>query len=230
MKSYRHLDLITALFVAVLIISNLASTKIVSFGSLGFGDWSFPLAFDAGTLLFPLAYIFGDVLTEVYGYARSRRVIWLGFISAILLTGMLTLVTWLPPATEWTNQIAFTSILGQMPRIVAASLIAYLIGEFTNSYILAKLKIWTDGKKLWLRTIGSTLVGEGLDTTIFCLIAFYGSTELLITIIISNYVFKVGIEVLATPFTYAAVAYLKKAEEVDHYDRTTNFNPLKLEA
>lgn len=233
MKSFRHLDTLTAAFVAVLLISNIASTKIVDFGSIGLGTWSFQLAFDAGTLLFPLAYIFGDVLTEVYGYARTRRVIWLGFGAAALLASVLALVSWLPPASDWaTNQTAFEAILGQTPRIVAASLLAYLCGEFTNSYILAKLKIWTAGRRLWARTIGSTIIGEGLDTVIFCLVAFYGvlPNSLLITVIISNYIFKVGVEVLATPVTYAVVKYLKRSENEDHYDRETNFNPLGFQA
>ncbi len=222
MRSYRHLDTITAIFVAVLLISNIASTKIVAFG---------PFSFDGGTLLFPLAYIFGDVLTEVYGYARSRRVIWLGFLAAALLAGVLSIVNALPAASDWTGQAAFETILGQTPRIVAASLLAYFAGEFTNSFVLAKLKIFTSGKYLWIRTIGSTLIGEGLDTAIFCLVAFAGvfSNELLLVVIISNYIFKVGVEVLATPLTYAVVAWLKRAENEDYYDRKTNFNPFKIE-
>ncbi|MFA6458365.1 MAG: queuosine precursor transporter [Patescibacteria group bacterium] len=222
MRSYRHLDTITAIFVAVLLISNIASTKIVAFG---------PFSFDGGTLLFPLAYIFGDILTEVYGYARSRRVIWLGFLAAALLAGVLSIVNYLPAAADWTGQAAFATILGQTPRIVAASLLAYFAGEFTNSFVLAKLKIFTAGKYLWMRTIGSTLIGEGLDTAIFCLVAFAGvfSNELLLAVIISNYIFKVGVEVLATPLTYAVVAWLKRAENEDYYDRKTNFNPFKIE-
>lgn len=222
MKTYRHLDTITALFVAVLLISNVASTKIVDFGIF---------SFDGGTLLFPLAYIFGDILTEVYGYARSRRVIWLGFMGSAMLAATLALVNYLPAAADWPYQEAFATILGQTVRIVIASLAAYFAGEFANSYILAKLKIATKGKYLWLRTIGSTLIGEGLDTIIFCLIAFYGAFEnqLLITIILSNYVFKVGVEVLFTPLTYGIVGFLKRAEQEDFYDKKTNFNPFRLE-
>jgi len=222
MKTYRHLDTITALFVAVLLISNVASTKIVDFGIF---------SFDGGTLLFPLAYIFGDILTEVYGYARSRRVIWLGFVGSALMAATLALVNYLPAATDWPYQEAFQAILGQTVRIVAASLAAYFAGEFANSYILAKLKIAMQGKHLWMRTIGSTLIGEGLDTVIFCLIAFYGvfDNHLLLVIILSNYVFKVGVEVLFTPFTYGIVGFLKRAESEDYYDKKTNFNPFKLE-
>jgi hypothetical protein len=222
MRAYRHLDTITAIFVAVLLISNVASTKIVDFGIF---------SFDGGTLLFPLAYIFGDILTEVYGYARSRRVIWLGFMGSALMAGVLALVNFLPAAADWPYQEAFQAILGQTLRIVAASLIAYFAGEFANSYILAKLKIAMAGKHLWIRTIGSTLIGEGLDTIIFCLIAFYGAfdNQLLLVIIASNYVFKVGVEVLFTPFTYAIVGFLKRAESEDYYDKKTNFNPFRLE-
>ncbi|MDD3066715.1 MAG: queuosine precursor transporter [Candidatus Gracilibacteria bacterium] len=222
MKSYRHLDTITALFVAVLLISNVASTKIVDFGIF---------SFDGGTLLFPLAYIFGDILTEVYGYARSRRVIWLGFLGSALMAGVLALVNFLPAAADWPYQEAFQTILGQTLRIVAASLTAYFAGEFANSFILAKLKIAMQGKHLWIRTIGSTLIGEGLDTIIFCLIAFYGvfDNSLLLTIVLSNYVFKVGVEILFTPFTYGIVGFLKRAEKEDYYDKKTNFNPFKLE-
>ncbi len=221
MKSYRYLDLITALFVVVLIVSNIASTKVVLFG---------PLTFDGGTLLFPLAYIFGDVLTEVYGYKRSRRVIWTGFFLLLLSSLTLGLVNALPTATDEFSQKtaeAFSSILGLVPRIVLASLVAYFVGEFTNSYILARLKVATNGRWLALRTIGSTLVGQGLDTAIFLLVAFYGvwDNSLLWTVFISNYIFKVGVEVLFTPLTYAVVRFLKQTEQEDYYDRHTNFNP-----
>lgn len=217
-RQFHYFDTITALFVAVLIISNIASTKILNLG------W---FTFDGGTILFPLSYIFGDILTEVYGYKRSRKVIWTGFICVVLMTLVFAAVQHLPAADGWTNQAAFDAILGVMPKIVLASLIAYLAGEFSNSYILAKLKIVTKGKYLWIRTIGSTIVGEFLDTIIFCLIAFYGvlPNKLLLAVIISNYIFKVGIEVLFTPITYAAVNFLKKKEHEDYYDKKTNFNP-----
>lgn len=221
MKTYRYLDLITALFVVVLVVSNIASTKVVLFG---------PFTFDGGTLLFPLAYIFGDVLTEVYGYKRSRRVIWTGFFLLLLAALTFGLVSALPTPTDEFSQKsaeAFSTILGLVPRIVLASLVAYWVGEFANSYILARLKVATQGRFLALRTIGSTLVGQGLDTAIFLLIAFYGvwDNSLLWTVFVSNYIFKVGIEVLFTPITYAVVGFLKRAENEDYYDRDTRFNP-----
>ncbi|AWR87585.1 hypothetical protein Mtai_v1c23560 [Meiothermus taiwanensis WR-220] len=221
MKSYRYLDLITALFVVVLVVSNVASTKVVLFG---------PFTFDGGTLLFPLAYIFGDVLTEVYGYKRSRRVIWTGFFLLLLSALTFGLVSALPTPTDEFSQKsaeAFSTILGLVPRIVLASLVAYWVGEFANSYILARLKVATQGRFLALRTIGSTLVGQGLDTAIFLLVAFYGiwDNSLLWTVFVSNYIFKVGIEVLFTPLTYAVVGFLKRAENEDYYDRDTRFNP-----
>ncbi len=222
-RSFAHLGTISVFFVAVLLISNIASTKIVQLG------W---LTFDGGTLLFPLSYIFADILTEVYGFARSRRVIWLGFFCAAIMSAILYVVGMLPAAADWGNQGAYDLILGQAPRIVAASLIAYLCGEFVNSYILAKMKVWTAGKWLWARTIGSTLVGELVDSAIFIFIAFAGvlPTSLLITLIISNYVFKTAIEILFTPATYAIVRYLKRTEHEDHFDRDTDFNPLSLRA
>jgi uncharacterized integral membrane protein (TIGR00697 family) len=214
MRPYRYLDLITAVFVAVLILSNVASTKLVSLG---------PFTFDGGTLLFPLAYIFGDVLTEVYGYARSRRVIWTGFACLGLMVITLFVVDALPPQNE-----AFTAILGQAPRIALGSLIAYWAGEFTNSVILAKLKVRTQGRWLWSRTIGSTLVGELVDTAVFLLIAFYGvwPNDLLWTVFVSNYIFKCGVEIAFTPITYQIVNALKRAEREDYFDRDTDFNPL----
>jgi queuosine precursor transporter len=216
--NYKYLDLITALFVAVLLISNIASTKILTL-------WKF--TFDGGTLLFPLSYIFGDIITEVYGYKRSRRIIWTGFFCAILMSVVLMAVQFLPAAEGWNNQLAYVQILGFLPRIVIASLIAYFAGEFSNSYILAKMKIWTKGKYLWMRTIGSTLVGEALDTVLFCTIAFFGvlSTPLLIAVIISNYIFKCSVEIIFTPLTYKIVKFLKREEGEDYYDRKTNFNP-----
>lgn len=218
---YRAFDLIMALFVAVLLISNVASSKILQLG---------PFTFDGGTLLFPLSYIFGDVLTEVYGYARSRRVIWAGFFSALLLAVTLAVVGWLPPAGDWEGQEAYRAILGQTPRIVLGSLIAYFSGEFANSYTLARLKVHTGGRLLWLRTIGSTLVGEAVDTALFVTIAFAGvlSPALLVSVVVSNYIFKVGIEALATPATYKVVNYLKRIEGVDYFDRATNFSPFTL--
>jgi uncharacterized integral membrane protein (TIGR00697 family) len=220
MRTFKYFDIIMALFVAVLLISNLASTKILSLGVF---------TFDGGTLLFPLSYIFGDILTEVYGYQRARKVIWTGFGAAILMSLVLWVVQILPPAADWHNQEAFESLLGFVPRIVLASLIAYFAGAFSNAFLLSKLKIRTKGKYLWVRTIGSTLLGEGIDTIIFCMVAFYGlfPNEVLVAIIVSNYLFKTGVEVIFTPATYAIVSFLKKQEQVDVYDRGISYNPFK---
>jgi uncharacterized integral membrane protein (TIGR00697 family) len=181
--------------------------------------------------LFPLAYIFGDVLTEVYGYKRSRRVIWTGFFLLMLATLTFGIVNALPtPPDQQNTAQAFSTILGLVPRIVLASLVAYWVGEFVNSYVLAKLKIATRGRWLWTRTLGSTLIGQGLDTGIFLLIAFYGvwDNTLLWTVFVSNYVFKVGVEALFTPVTYAVVGFLKRSEREDYYDRDTDFNPFAV--
>ena len=217
-RSYRYLDLITAAFVAVLLVSNVASTKVVALG---------PFTFDGGTVLFPLAYIFGDMLTEVYGYRRSRRVIWTGFVLAALSALVFALVDALPSGGEGLGGASFHAVVGFVPRIVLASLLAYFAGEFANSYLLAKLKLATAGRHLWARTLGSTLVGQGIDTSIFLLVAFAGvlSWPLLWTIFVSNYVFKVLFEVVATPATYAVVNRLKRAEGEDYFDRDTNFSP-----
>jgi len=219
--SQKYFAVITGLFVAVLIISNVASTKILDFGFF---------VFDGGTLLFPLAYIFGDILTEVYGYKKARKVIWTGFASAILMSLVFVVVGFLPPAQGWENQLAYTAILGVVPRIVLASLIAYFAGEFSNSFILAKMKILSKGKQLWKRTIGSTIIGEFLDTTIFVFIAFFGTMpmEVFTILILSNYIFKVGIEILFTPLTYKIIGFLKKVEKTDVYDYDTDFFPFKF--
>jgi uncharacterized integral membrane protein (TIGR00697 family) len=216
--SFRYFSVIMALFVAVLLISNIASTKILLF-------WKF--TFDGGTILFPLSYIFGDILTEVYGYQRTRKVIWTGFAAALVMSLVLWVVQVLPPAPDWPNQKAFETLIGFVPRIVLASLTAYFAGEFINSFILSRLKVKMKGKHLWVRTIGSTLIGEGIDTTIFCMIAFYGvlSGPLLATVILSNYIFKCLIEILFTPVTYAIVGFLKKKEQLDVYDRGISYNP-----
>lgn len=218
---YRYLAFITAFFSVVLVLSNIASSKILSLG------W---FSFDGGTILFPLSYIFGDILTEVYGYARSRKVIWTGFFMNILMVAVFFIVGKLPPAFDWGNQAAYDAILGVVPRIVAGSLCAYLFGEFINSYMLAKMKIWHKGKYFGLRAIGSTLVGEFFDTSIFLFIAFAGLLpwNLIWIIWVSNYIFKVGIEVILLPLTYRVVAFLKKKENEDYYDRDTDFNPIKI--
>jgi uncharacterized integral membrane protein (TIGR00697 family) len=230
-KGYGYFDLIMALFVAVLLISNVASAaKIVNLG--------LPvLTFDAGTLLFPVSYIFGDVLVEVYGYRRSRRVIWIGFGCAILLSLTLAVVRWLPGDAQWLADVgpeAFEGVLGTLAsgRIILGSLVAYFAGEFSNAYIMAKMKVRTEGKWLWTRTIASTLVGELVDTLLFVCIAFLGvwPLELVGSIIISNYLFKTAVEATATPLTYRLVHFLKRAEDVDVYDTDTDFNPFKLSA
>jgi uncharacterized integral membrane protein (TIGR00697 family) len=218
---YNYIDIITGLFVAVLLISNIASTKIVQI-------WKF--TFDGGTILFPLSYIFGDILTEVYGFRTGRRVIWIGFFSALLMSVTFGLVGLIKPAPGWEYQQAWMQILGQTPRIVAASLVAYFAGEFSNSIVLAKMKILTKGRFLWTRTIGSTLAGEGIDTVLFVLIAFSGlyNWKTVGLIVASNYIFKVGMEVILTPATYGIVKFLKKREHVDYYDYGTSFNPFRL--
>jgi hypothetical protein len=222
-RAYRYFDLVLAAFVTVLLVSNIASTKIVRLG---------PFTFDGGTILFPLSYIFGDVLTEVYGYARSRRVIHVGFAAALLMALVLAGVGALRPAADWPHQEAYRAILGQTPRIVAASLIAYFAGSFSNSWVLARMKVLTRGRWLWTRTIASTLVGEGIDTVLFVLIAFWGAlpAALVWAIVVSNYVFKVGLEALLTPVTYRVVNGLKRAEAEDYYDVGTDFNPFKVDA
>ena len=220
-QNFKYYDIIGALFVAVLIISNIASAKVASV--MGFN-------FDGGTILFPISYIFGDILTEVYGYKKSRRIIWTGFFCLVVMALTLLVVQFLPSAKDWPNQTAFEAVLGFIPRLVIASMLAYLAGEFTNSFILAKMKIWTAGKKLWGRTIGSTIVGQGVDSLVFGFIAFYNILPLpaLLNLIGTIYVFKVLYEILATPLTYKAVNFLKKAENQDHYDKNTNFNPFSI--
>lgn len=222
-RVYRYYDLVMVAFVAVLMISNVASSKIVVLG---------PFTFDGGTLLFPLSYIFGDILTEVYGYARSRRVIWAGFAAAALMALVFAAVGALPPAPGWEQQPAFEAILGLTPRIVIASLVAYWVGSFSNAWVMARLKLATQGRWLWLRTIGSTLVGEGIDTLLFVLIAFWGVLpgSLLWAVVISNYVFKCGLEAAFTPITYRVVNGLKRAEREDYYDHHTDFNPFRARA
>ena len=229
-RSYHYYDLIMVLFVTVLLLSNIASSaKIIDWGVSLFNR--LPLAFDAGTLLFPISYIFGDVLTEVYGFRRSRRVIWAGFGALIFSALIFGLVRIMPGEAAWqeyAGQSAYDAILGGISTggIVIASLLAYLIGEFSNSVILAKLKVKTAGRFLWVRTIGSTLVGEGVDTLFFITIATALGVfpwEIWSSLVVSNYIFKVGIEALMTPVTYWVVNALKRAEQEDYYDRHTRF-------
>lgn len=238
-RPYQFFDLIMALFVTVLLISNLlSSAKII--------DWNFSIAgldflFDAGTLVFPISYIFGDVLTEVYGYKRSRRVIWTGFGAMVLMGLFVWLAGTMPSESEWANgydgsidgEAAYHFVLGSISSLIVASLAAYLIGEFANSYVLAKMKVATEGRFLPLRTIGSTLVGQGVDTVVFFLIATalgVFPTSLLVSLIVTNYIFKVGIEVILTPITLQVVNLLKRVENEDYYDTDTDFNPFHLTA
>ena len=219
--SYKYLDLITGLFATLLIVSNFASTRIIEMGG--------GLSFDAGTLMFPFTYIFNDLLTEVYGYKRSRRVIWIGFMALVISAVSLGLVGLFPPAEGWDHAEAWDSVMGLVPRIVGASLVAYFVGEFVNSYVLAKLKVKTEGRHLWFRLIGSTAVGQVFDTLIFASIAFIGVLDwnLWLTLVISNYVFKVGIELILLPFTAFVVSRIKRAENSDVYDRETKFSPFR---
>lgn len=231
-RPYRYYDLIMALFVTVLLISNLlSSAKIIDLKtSLG----PIALAFDAGTLVFPISYIFGDVLTEVYGYRRSRRVIWAGFGANALLAFLVWLAGVLPGEGEWLDyagQEAYEAILGGISGLIVASLVAYFLGEFSNSYVLARMKVWTGGRFLWARTIGSTLVGQAVDTTVFMLIATALGVfppEIMVSLIVTNYILKVSFEALLTPLTYRVVNALKAAENEDYFDRETDFNPFKL--
>lgn len=232
-QNYQYYDVVTALFVTVLLISNLlSSAKIVDLGaSIG----PIALIFDAGTLVFPISYIFGDILTEVYGYKRSRRVIWLGFVATALMGFFVWLAGALPGEAAWqayAGQSAYDVILGGVSGLIVASLVAYWSGEFSNSFVLAKMKIATQGRWLWLRTIGSTAVGQVVDTTVFFLIATALGVfppELLLSLIVTNYILKVGIEVIFTPLTIQIVSLLKKAENEDFYDYDTTFNPFRVD-
>jgi len=230
-REFKYFDRIMAFFVMVLIVSNIASSaKIID---LGFSVFKIPLAFDAGTLLFPISYIFGDILTEVYGYKRSRRVIWTGFAALAISAFVLWGVQRLPGEATWqgyAGDAAYSAILGGMSSggIVIASLSAYWMGEFSNSFVLAKMKVATQGRWLWTRTIGSTLVGELIDSAVFIAIAsLFGvfPWSLFVTLTLTNYLFKTLTEVLLTPLTYTVVKFLKKAEDEDYYDKETNFNP-----
>ena len=230
-RPYRFLDLVLALFVTVLLVSNIASSaKIVDWGVSVLG---LPLAFDAGTILFPISYIFGDILTEVYGFGRSRRVIWIGFFSLALAAIVFWLVARLPAEATWQTYAgdeAYQAILGGMSGggIVVASLTAYWLGEFSNSFVLARMKVLTGGRWLWSRTIGSTVVGEFMDTVVFVTIASLFRVfpwSIFTTLVVSNFVFKVAIETLLTPLTYWVVGSLKRLENEDYFDRDTNFSP-----
>jgi len=230
-RSYRYYEFVMAAFVTVLICSNLigpakiAQLELPLLGTIVLG---------AGALFFPISYVFGDILTEVYGYSRARRVIWAGFAGLGFASFMAAVVVALPPAPFWRHQAAYEVAFGSTWRIVAASMIAYFCGEFVNSYTLAKMKILTAGKWLWTRTIGSTIVGEAVDSALFYPLAFYGSgiipNDKLPLVMLAQFVAKVSVEVVFTPVTYKVVGWLKRAESEDYYDRKTDFNPFSLKA
>lgn len=221
-QRFKYYDLLVNSFVVVLLISNLVAAKICAIG---------PFRLSGAQLLFPITYIFGDIFTEVYGYAGSRRAIWIGFLASALMAGLGLAIVALPPAPEWHGQEAFAFIFGFVPRLVAASLVAYWAGEFANSFVMSKLKLVTKGRHLWVRTIGSTAVGQAVDTALVMIIAFGGSlTPALIgNLIVSGYLGKVIYEVVATPATYAVVNFLKKAEGVDVFDFEVDYNPFGRE-
>lgn len=233
MKSYRYYDLVMALFVTVILLSNLlSSAKLID---LGVSIAGIRLAFDAGTLVFPIAYIFGDILTEVYGFQRSRRVIWMGFWATLLMGLFVWIAAILPGETDWLQRVgqsAYDQILGGVSGLVVASLLAYFAGEFGNSYVLARMKILTNGRWLWSRTIVSTIVGQVFDTFLFFGVATALGVfplELLPSLMLTNYLLKVGVEVLFTPLTLVIVQMLKRAENEDYYDYDTVFNPFRWE-
>lgn len=221
-RDYKYYDLVMVVFVTVLICSNLIGAPKVS------KIWG--IEFGSAIIFFPISYIFGDILTEVYGYARARKVVWAGFGAALFAALMALFVIKMPPAPGWPYQREYEIVYGNSLRVVAASLSAYFFGEISNSYVLAKMKIWTKGKYLWTRTIGSTIVGEAVDSTIFYPLAFLGIWEkrLVMAVMVSNFVLKVLVEVIFTPITYKIVAFLKRQEHEDYYDYDTNFSPFKL--
>ena len=226
-RQYRYYDFVMAAYVCVLLCSNLigpAKVAAVHLPVLG------TVSFLAGVLFFPISYIFGDILTEVYGYARDRRVVWAGFAALGFASFMAAVVVHLPAADFWHEQAAVETIFGNTPRIIAASVLAFLCGTFVNSFVLAKMKIWSSGRRLWSRIIGSTLCGEFVDTILFYSIAFYGlwPAEKLVQVMVVQYLLKSGWEVLMTPVTYRVIGFLKRAENEDFYDRDTNFTPFSV--
>ena len=227
-RDFEYFDFVMAAFVAILLLSNvLGAGKRAEIDLPLIGVWPF----GAGILFFPLAYVLGDILTEVYGYARARRCIWAGFVATLFMAFMSWVVVALPPAGDWPGQAAYESVFGQVPRIVFASVAAFWLGEFANSYVLARMKLLTKGKHLWSRTIGSTVVGQGIDSLIFYPLAFYGApgwpVEAMLAVMVSQFVLKVAWEVLLTPVTYAVVGFLKRREGVDVFDVGTDFSPFK---
>lgn len=216
---FRYYDVVMAAFVTVLLLSNIIGAAKLS----QIGGWTF----GAGILFFPLGYVLGDVLTEVYGYARARRVIWTGFAALLFMAFMSWAVVSMPPAPGWDGQPAYEKLFGQVPRIVLASITAFWAGEFVNSFVMAKMKVWTKGKALWTRTIGSTIVGQGVDSLLFYPIAFFGiwSNEQVLTVMVTNWGMKVAWEAVLTPVTYVVIGWLKSREGVDIYDDSTDFTP-----
>ena len=228
-KQYKYYDFIMAAFAVVLVCSNLIGPgKITQINAPIVGT----LTFGAGIMFFPISFIFGDILTEVYGYAASRRVIWAGFVGLAFASLMAWVIVTLPPAPEWHDQAAYQSVFGSTGRVALASLVAFVVGEFVNSFVLAKMKILTQGRWLWSRTIGSTIFGEAVDSILFFPLAFYGSGEfpdaMLPKIIVAQFTAKVLVEVAFTPFMYTIVAFLKRAENEDYYDTKTDFSPFTL--
>lgn len=221
-RTYKYYDFVMVAFVVILLTSNLiGAAKVCEWHGFTFG---------AGIFFFPLSYVFGDVMTEVYGYARARKIVWAGFTAMVYASFMAEIIIRMPPSPIWPNQAALETMFGSTWRIVVASLTAYFCGEFMNSYVMAKMKVKTEGKHLWMRTIGSTIVGEAVDSVIFYPVAFLGiwETELVVKVLIGNYFLKVGWEVVMTPFTYKIVAFLKKAEHEDYFDRNTDFSPFNI--
>jgi len=219
MSVSHRLVIFIALFITCLITANVIAVKVISLG---------PFILPAAIFIFPLSYILGDVLTEVYGYRMARRIIWLGFFCNLIFVFFVWLGQVLPAAPFWKGQEAYQRILGYTPRLLAASFLGYLVGEFANSFILAKMKIMTRGRWLWSRTIGSTIVGQGLDTSIFITVAFIGTPSFVLIMILYHWLAKTLIEALATPLTYAIVNSVKKREGVDTYDYDTRFNPFLM--
>jgi uncharacterized integral membrane protein (TIGR00697 family) len=221
MSRFRYLDALTTAFVVVLLVSNLLAQKVIRVG---------PLETSGAMVLFPITYIFGDIFTEIYGYGASRRAIWLGFFGTALLYAVSAIVIALPADPQWHNQAAFVTVFGILPRVLISSLIAFWAGEFANSFTMAKLKLLTKGRWLWTRTVGSTVVGQAVDTTLVIVILFAGkfSAHKLALIIVEGYFLKVSYEVLATPLTYAVIGWLKRAEGIDAFDTHTNFNPFRF--
>jgi queuosine precursor transporter len=225
-RRFRYFDFVMAAFVTILLLSNvLGAGKVAVIDLPGIGTWPF----GAGILFFPVSYVIGDVLTEVYGYARARRCIWAGFAALLFMAFMSAVVVALPPSPDWQGQAAYEAVFGQVPRIVLASIVAFWAGEFANSYVLARMKIWTKGRHLWTRTIGSTVVGQGIDSLIFYPLAFYGvwDNSTLLVVLVTQFALKVVWEALLTPVTYGVVGWLKRREGIDVYDTGTDFTPFK---